>query len=245
MKGVFGMAEKIIVSVNDKDKTVKPKGIFVTGTGTDIGKTYVTALIAKALLSLGVNVGYYKAAISGAESIEESDAGYVKSFSGLSQETETLLSYLYKNPLSPHLAAKIEGNPPCMEVIRSDYSKVASCHDYVLAEGSGGIVCPIRCDEKSFIMLEDIIKALTLDTIVVADSGLGTINSTVLTVSYLRSKNIGVRGIILNRFEENSTMHCDNLDMIEKLTNIPVVGTVKAGCENLRFLTDPKTIFNI
>ena len=54
------------------------KGIFVTGTGTDVGKTYVTALIVKKLADAGIHAGYYKAALSGAESIEESDAGYVK-----------------------------------------------------------------------------------------------------------------------------------------------------------------------
>lgn len=239
MKGVFAMAE----TTNTANKKSSAKGVFITGTGTDIGKTYVTALIAKALRSMGVNVGYYKAAISGAESVEESDAGYVKRFSGLEQETGTLLSYLYKNPLSPHLAARIEGNPPALSVIKSDYSHVASQHDFVLAEGSGGIICPIRWDEQETIMLEDIVKALGLDTIVVADAGLGTINAAVLTVSYLKSKNIGVRGIMLNRFDGDSVMHCDNLLMIEKLSGVPVIGTVKSDSGEPDFIADPKTIF--
>ena len=59
------------------------KGIFVTGTGTDVGKTYVTALIVKKLADAGIHAGYYKAALSGAESIEESDAGYVKKIAGI------------------------------------------------------------------------------------------------------------------------------------------------------------------
>ncbi len=62
------------------------KGIFVTGTGTDVGKTYVTALIVKKLADAGIHAGYYKAALSGAESIEESDAGYVKKIAGITQE---------------------------------------------------------------------------------------------------------------------------------------------------------------
>ena len=87
------------------------KGIFVTGTGTDVGKTYVTALIVKKLADAGIHAGYYKAALSGAESIEESDAGYVKKIAGITQEDSSLLSYLYQNAVSPHLAARIEGNP--------------------------------------------------------------------------------------------------------------------------------------
>lgn len=227
MKGVCAMAN----------------GIFITGTGTDIGKTYVTALLAKSLVQKGINAGYYKAAISGAESIEESDAGYVKKISGINQETETLLSYLYKNPLSPHLSARIEGNPVELEKVKKDFETVLKSHEYVFVEGSGGVVCPIRLDEKCFIMLEDIVKSLELDTIIVADAGLGTINAVVLTVSYLREKGINVRGIILNNYDENSLMHKDNLFMIEKLTDVKVVGTVSRNAENIDYLCDPIKLY--
>lgn len=219
------------------------KGIFITGTGTDIGKTYVTALLAKSLVQNGISTGYYKAAISGADSIEESDAGYVKKISGINQETETLLSYLYKNPLSPHLSARIEGNPVELEKVKKDFDSVLNNHEYVFVEGSGGIVCPIRLDEKSFIMLEDIVKALELDTLIVADAGLGTINSAVLTVSYLREKNIKVRGIILNNYDKTSLMHRDNLFMIEKLTNVKVTGTVSKNTDNIDYLCDPVKLY--
>lgn len=219
------------------------KGIFITGTGTDIGKTYVTALLAKSLVQKGINAGYYKAAISGADSIDESDAGYVKRISGINQETETLLSYLYKNPLSPHLSARIEGNPVEMDKVKKDFEAVLNSHEYVFVEGSGGIVCPIRLDDKCFIMLEDIVKALELDIIIVADAGLGTINAAVLTVSYLREKGINIRGIILNNYDENSLMHEDNLFMIEKLSGIKVIGTVTKNSENIDYLCDPTELF--
>ncbi|MFQ7614869.1 MAG: ATP-dependent dethiobiotin synthetase BioD [Roseburia faecis] len=94
------------------------KGIFVTGTGTDIGKTYVTALIVKKLADAGIRTGYYKAALSGAKSIGDSDAGYVKKIAGITQEDTSLLSYLYQNAVSPHLAAQIEGNPVDPEKIK-------------------------------------------------------------------------------------------------------------------------------
>lgn len=219
------------------------EGIFITGTGTDIGKTYVTALLAKSLVQKGINAGYYKAAVSGANSIEESDAGYVKRISGIDQETETLLSYLYKNPLSPHLSARIEGNPVELEKVKKDFKAVLKNHEYVFVEGSGGIVCPIRLDDKSFIMLEDIVKALKLDAIVVADAGLGTINAAVLTVSYLREKNIKVRGIILNNYDKNSLMHRDNLFMIEKLTDVKVIGAVSKNADKIDYLCDPVKLF--
>ena len=207
------------------------KGLFVTATGTDAGKTYITALLVKKLSEAGLSAGYYKAALSGAETIADSDAGYVKRISGIDQPEGSLLSYLYQNSVSPHLAARIEGNPVEPEKIRADFTKVAEMYDYVTVEGSGGIVCPIRWDHQK-ILLEDIIKEVGLDTVIVADAGLGTINAVVLTVSYLKSKAIGIRGIILNHYS-GGVMQEDNIRMIEELTGIPVVAVVRDGDEDI------------
>jgi len=199
------------------------KGIFVTGTGTDVGKTYVTALIVKKLADAGIHAGYYKAALSGAESIEESDAGYVKKIAGITQEDSSLLSYLYQNAVSPHLAARIEGNPVDTETVKADFDRV---------EGSGGIVCPIRWDEEHEILLEDIVKMLHLNTLVIADAGLGTINAVVLTVEYIRNHGMDVKGIILNHYS-GGAMQEDNEKMIERLTGVPVIARVRDGDREL------------
>lgn len=204
------------------------KGLFVTATGTDIGKTYVTALIVKKLRSFGLNAGYYKAAVSGAESVSESDAGYVNRIAEIGKSEELLLSYLYKTAVSPHLAARIEGNPAEMSVIKSTFEKVCGQYDFVTMEGSGGIVCPIRKDEKSVIYLEDIIAQLGLPSIIVADAGLGTINAVVTTVEYMRKRKLPINGIILNKWN-GDFMQRDNLAMIEELTGVRVVAAVKDG----------------
>ncbi len=201
------------------------KGIFITGTGTDVGKTYVTALIVKKLNEEGIKTGYYKAAISGANSIDHSDAGYVKKISKINQKEDTLLSYIYETPVSPHLASKIEGNPVNMTKILKDFNRVKNEYDFVVVEGSGGIVCPIRYDNIENIFLEDIIKKLELKSLIVADAGLGTINSVVLTVSYMKSKNITVSGIILNNYK-GGIMEEDNIYMIEKITGVKVISCV-------------------
>lgn len=213
------------------------KGLFVTATGTDVGKTYVTALLLKKLNEENFSCGYYKAALSGAENITESDAGYVKSIAKLNQDDDTLLSYLYKTAVSPHLASQIEGNPVNMGVVKRDFEKVTNLYDHVLVEGSGGIICPIRYDGKEKIMLEDIVKSLNLSTIVIADAKLGTINSTVLTVSYLKSKNIAVNGIIINNYEDG-VMEKDNIKMIEELCQIPVIAKVKPNSTDIDISAD-------
>lgn len=214
--------------MNRKRNKTMGKGLFVTATGTDMGKTYVTALLVKKLKEAGYSSGYYKAALSGAESISSSDAGYVKRVSGIDQEEETLLSYLYRTAVSPHLAAKLEGNPVDLQKVQDDYHKVLKAHDFVTVEGSGGIVCPIRWDEKQKILLEDVIKALDLCTVIVADAGLGTINAVALTTEYLQSHGIEVKGVILNHYT-GDTMQKDNARMIEALTGVPVAALVRDG----------------
>lgn len=204
------------------------RGLFVTATGTDMGKTYVTALMVKKLKDAGCRAGYYKAALSGAENISESDAGYVKRISGISQPDGTLLSYLYRPAVSPHLAARMEDAPVDMEKVKADYQRVSAEYDYVTVEGSGGIVCPIRWDGEKKILLEDIVKALNLPAIIVADAGLGTINSAVLTAEYLKNRGIEAKGIILNRYS-GGTMQEDNVRMVESLTGLPVLSLVAEG----------------
>ena len=206
------------------------RALFVTATGTDVGKTYVTALIVKRLRSAGINAGYYKAALSGAEErggrLVPGDADFVARASGMTEPPESLVSYVYKNPLSPHLAAQIEGNPPELDTIKRDFARALKKYDYLCVEGCGGIVCPIRWDERK-IMLEDIIKACGLAVVIVAPSGLGSINSAVLTVEHARAAGIEVRGIIMNGYDETQLMHRDNKYMIEQLTGVRVAACVK------------------
>ena len=206
------------------------KGIFVTGTGTDIGKTFVTALLVKKLSEIGCNTAYFKAAVSGNKRDENGrlipgDAAYVKKISGITQPLDTMCPYIYETAVSPHLASRIEGDPVEISTVREQFQKICDEYEYVICEGSGGIVCPIRCDDKK-IMLEDIIKALGLPTIIVADAGLGTINSVVLTCEYMKAHGLEIRGLILNNFHRGDVMEEDNKLMCEKLTKLPVIACV-------------------
>jgi len=213
------------------------KGILITATGTDVGKTYVTGLIVKKLREAGYDATYYKAALSGAErkgdSLIPGDADYVNRIAGIGEEMKSLVSYVYEEAVSPHLAAQLEGNPVELSRIKQDYEKAQKKHEYVTVEGSGGIVCPIRYDEKEKIFLEDIIKELGLETILIADAGLGTINSVILTTEYMKNRKIGVQGIILNHYH-GTIMEKDNVKMIEKMTNIPVIARVSDGDTELK-----------
>ena len=220
------------------------KNLFVTGTGTEIGKTYIAGLIAKTLHEAGLNVAYYKAAMSGNErhpdgSLIPGDALFVKEISGISQSLESMCPYVYENAVSPHLASRIEGNPVNMDVIEQTFQTVCHTHDYVVVEGSGGITCPLRFDEEK-IFLEDIVRRFSLPSLLVADAGLGTINGVVLTYEYMEQKKLPLKGIIFNNFHPGNVMEEDNQHMCETLTGLDVLSCVSQGDKNLPGLSAEK-----
>lgn len=213
------------------------KNIFIAGTGTDVGKTYVTGLLIKKLVESGVDAAYYKAAMSGNDrkpdgTLIPGDALCVKEVSGIAQPLEEMCPYVYENAYSPHLAARIEGGPVELSVVKERFLKVSETYDYVTVEGSGGILCPIRYDEEK-IMLEDVVRALDLSCLLIADAGLGTINQVALTAAYMRAGQIPVKGIIFNRFHPGNVMEEDNLRMCEDLTGLKVLACVREGDKEL------------
>ena len=213
------------------------KNLFITGTGTDVGKTFITGLILKKLKQNGVNAAYYKAAMSGNErradgSLIPGDALYVKNISGIEQPLEKMCPYIYEHAVSPHLASRIEGNPVRLDRVIKNFRELCRTYEYVTMEGSGGILCPI-CFNEEKIQLSDIIKACDICCLMIADAGLGTINSVGLTAAYMKARQIPLKGIILNNFQHGNFMHEDNLRMCEYMTGVKVVACVKENAVDL------------
>lgn len=214
------------------------KNLFITGTDTDVGKTYVTGLIVKKMISSGFDTTYFKAAASGNDrdqngALIPGDAALVQKLSGLKDDLSELIPYVYEVALSPHLASQIEGNPVDLKVVKEYYHKLAKKHPYITMEGSGGILCPINMDNQE-LWLEDIIKVFDMDCIIVANAGLGTINHTVLTIEYMRQKKMTVKGIILNHFHPGDRMEEDNAHMIEYRAEVPILCRVQDGDTELK-----------
>ena len=213
------------------------KAVFLTGTGTDIGKTYISGLIVKKLAEAGKNPAYYKAAMSGNDrradgSLIPGDALFVQKTSGISQPLEEMCPYVYENAWSPHLASRVEGNPVDLEVVRKGFLETADKYDYITMEGSGGILCPLCFDERR-IQLEDVIREFELSSILVADAGLGTINSVVLTVEYMKARSLPIRGIIFNHYHPGNIMEDDNIFMCEHMTGLPVIAKIQDNATEL------------
>lgn len=209
------------------------KALFVTGTGTDTGKTYITGLIVKKLQEAQKNPAYYKAAMSDNDrrpdgTLIPGDALAVQTMSGIDQSLTSMCPYVYEHAYSPHLASRLEGNPVVMDVVTHGFADVTAIYDYVTVEGSGGILCPI-CFDEARIQLEDVVKELHLSSILIADAGLGTINSVVLTAEYMKTHGLPLKGIIFNHYHPGDVMEDDNIFMCEHMTGLPTLAKVQDG----------------
>lgn len=216
--------------------------LFVTGTGTDVGKTFISGLIVKKLRQSGLSAAYYKAAMSGNDrrsdgTLIPGDARYVKETSGIGQPLEEMCPYVYEKALSPHLAAQLEGGPVDLNRVIQGFEAVCRNYAYVTVEGAGGILCPLRFDQEE-LWLADVVRACGLGCLLVADAGLGTINAVGLTAFYLKEQGIPLKGIVFNHFQPGNEMHEDNIKMCEHLTGVQTIARVRDGDTELDISTE-------
>lgn len=221
---------------------VMSKNIFITATGTDIGKTYVSALIIKKMREAGLNCGYFKPVLSGVVEkdgkLKESDCNFVVNTAKILTTADDCVVYWWREAVSPHLAAKRAGEDINIDKIIQAFNKKQKEYDYLLIEGAGGITCPLRLENGEKFLLADLINKLNTDVIVVADGGLGTINSILLTTEYAKQHNINIQGIILNNYDPDNFMHQDNLKQVEYLTGLKVIATVQKNQTDIKLLQD-------
>lgn len=214
------------------------KSIFVTATGTDIGKTYISGLVVKKMKEFGFNCGYFKPVLSGLLKDNDGnfipgDCKHVVDTAGLNLNPTDCLSYSFVDAVSPHLASERAGKVIDTNKIISDYQNISKGFDYMLIEGAGGITCPLRVNENENYLMSDLIKDLGQDILLVADSGLGTLNHILTTVEFAKNKNICIKGIVLNNFDNSDFMHTDNLLMTERLTGLKVIATVEKNANTI------------
>lgn len=202
------------------------KGVFIIGTDTDVGKTFVSAGLVYALKDSGIDVGYYKPALSGA--IEKNgrlipgDVDFVKEVAMLEDTYEDMNTYLFKDPVSPHLASRNEGIKMDVDAIIRDYGKQTKKHEFVVVEGAGGLIVPfIEYD----YFLYDLIKELDLSVIIVTRASLGTINHTALTANNCLNLGIDIRGIIVNGYEKTDAID-ENIRAIEAITKQEILAVI-------------------
>ncbi len=180
----------------------KPK-IVICGTDTDVGKTIVSALIVQ-----GLNAIYWKPVQSGLEN--NGDTGRVCEILNLPKSRWICEAYKFKAAVSPHWAAEQEG-----EIVNPKRLALPSLNQSLVIETAGGLMVPLT---RRLLQIEQLVT-WQLPVVLVARSGLGTINHTLLSLEALANRKIPVLGIFLN-----GPNHSDNPKTIEQISGIPVIG---------------------
>lgn len=200
------------------DSTNACRSLFITGTDTGVGKTVVTAAIARALSDDGARVAVYKPLQTGTIDGDD-DARDAARLSGCDAFTGIALP----DPLAPSVAADLAGVDISTEAIVGRFRELRDSYDVVIVEGAGGLLVPIDDDTT----MGDLARALGLPVVVVARPALGTLNHTALTVEAARARGLAVEGIVLCGFPSEPTVaERTNPSEVEKLCDAELLGVV-------------------
>ena len=196
------------------------QGIFVTGTGTEIGKTVIAGGLAAALKQSGTNVGVMKPISTG----DTADAQFLKHTAQVDDTLASINPIYLRHPLAPSVAARMENRDIDLPCIETAFAALQQKYDFVIVEGVGGIAVPIQDD----FLVAHLISRLRLPILIVSQAGLGTLNHTLLTVAFAQQFALQIAGIVLNRLSQEPVglAETTNPVEIEKLTGIPVIGVV-------------------
>ena len=208
-----------------------PRGYFITGTDTGIGKTAVTAAILRWLRMRGVNAATMKPVQTGAESkdgrLVAPDLAFhhiAADFNPPAEHLDRMAPYLYEPACSPHLAARMAGRYPDIERILACARGLEKLYDILLVEGAGGVYVPLTETETML----DLMRRLGYPVILVARRGLGTINHTLLSLDALRDVRLDMAGVIFNESEDvaEDFIRKDNPRTVETFGRVPVLGNM-------------------
>ncbi|MBR3622389.1 MAG: dethiobiotin synthase [Selenomonadaceae bacterium] len=207
------------------------KMLFISGTGTDVGKTYFSGLLLKGMLEKGLNAGYYKPIVSGGLGDVES----VLKVSGLKREPEELNTYCFPEPVSPELAARKRGLEFDFEKIKNKAENLAKEFDYLIIEGAGGLGCPLKVNSDEVLTYADFAKNLSLPTLLVAPAGLGCLSDCLAYKYMAEHHGINLLGFVLSRYNENDDIDRDNAEQLPLLTKLPILAKVLPNAKNVEF----------
>ena len=205
------------------------KALFVTGTDTGVGKSLVSAGLARLLLNGGVSVGVFKPVASGGTVSE--DGKLLQTAARLPHSAyHDIVPFHYKQPLAPWVASWKEGKIDLAKIEKAYQKAKASC-DFLVVEGVGGVQVPITRD---FFVTDWMIR-WKLPVLVVARAGLGTLNHTLLTVEALQRRKIKVIGVLVNGYTGKGVAEQTNVKALKNLLKVPVYGPLK---HNIRYRKD-------
>lgn len=197
-------------------------GLFITGTSTDVGKTYVAAILARQLTAAGRRVGVYKPIASGCrregEQLVSDDARMLWQSAGRPRTLLEVCPQCYETPVAPNVAARREGRPVDERLLRTGFDVWRDSCDVVLVEGAGGWHSPL----SDLTLVSDLAVEIGWPVVVVALNTLGTINHTLLTLRAIESRGLVVESIVLNDPPQRDASSDSNAAELRRLIGRPV-----------------------
>jgi dethiobiotin synthetase len=206
------------------------RGVFVTGTGTEVGKTVVAAVIARSHAAAGERVAVFKPAVSGLDEGGEPDHTLLRRSAGSSQSDDEIAPYRYGPPVSPHLGAELAGETIERERLLDAAREAAHDADFLVCEGVGGVLVPLTLG----YLVRDLARDLALPIVIAAAPGLGTINHTLMAVECARAVGLEVTAVVLTPWpNEPGVVETSNREAIER------IGQMRIAVLPLIDLADP------
>jgi dethiobiotin synthetase len=202
-------------------------GLFITGTDTGVGKTFVACGLAALLREWSYRVGVMKPAETGCVEKDgklfPEDAVKLKEASGCVVPLEKVCPFQLRDPVAPSSAAEREGKKIDIDRLIDIYDEISSAHDITLVEGAGGLMAPLL---PSYTYA-DLARLLKLPALVVAANRLGAINHLLLTLEHASCKGLRVLGYVLNQIQGEPSLAADtNRAALSTLTSVPCLGEI-------------------
>jgi dethiobiotin synthetase len=200
------------------------QSLFITGTDTDVGKTYVTAGLAASFYEMGIDIGVMKPFAAGTaqkKGFKSKDVEILSNNAHVNDPENLVNPQFFPIPASPYTAWKKLKIKPKIATILSSFKKLSKLHNTILVEGMGGVMTPILKD----YFIVDLIKEMKIPTIIVTRTKVGTVNHTLMTVMMCKKYKIPIKGIIINNFDDGYPINQLTKDL-ENLTGVKVLGSI-------------------
>lgn len=198
---------------------------FITGTDTDVGKTYITAGLAVTLRKMGVDVGVMKpfaAGIAQKKGFQSEDVEILSKAAQVNDPENLVNPQFFPIPASPYTAWKTLKMKPKTLTILSSFKKLSKLHKMILVEGMGGVMTPITND----YYVANLIKDMKIPVVIVTRTKIGTVNHTIMTVKMCEKYKIPITGIIINDFDSNGYKTKELTRDLKNLLKIPILGSI-------------------
>ena len=200
--------------------------LFITGTNTEVGKTFVACEMLKYLIKSKKSSAAFKPIETGCNKsdgvLQPNDSKRFYKILGKSLSIDLINPYRFIPPISPNRAIRLAKK----KITLNDYCKklnLLNTHDYILIEGAGGVCSPLSCDGLNI----DFAKKVKMDSILVARDEIGVINNVILSINTFIKYKLNLKAIVLNRINLKQPYGMNNVKELRSFTNIPIIQIIR------------------